>query len=574
MSELSQTSAVFFFFVYWVRKSIQEGLPLLRLLGMPRSSASQSKKTPQAPSGARLAIIFGDQLDAQSSLIRSLRSQDTVLMMEVVAESRHVPSHIQRTALFFSAMRHFADELTKKKLRVTYINIDDPKNTGSFETEIARAIASVKPSGIVCVQPGEWRVLKMLQRIESSTGIALNVLPDEHFLTTTTDFAAWAKDRSALTMEFFYREQRRKTGYLMEGSGKSAKPVGGEWNFDKENRLPFGKSGPDPRPRAPLTFKPDKTTLAVFAAMKRALPDLPGNAESFAWPVTRDQALAALEDFIKHRLAKFGPFEDAMWSSEPILYHSALSSSLNLKLINPKECCERAIIAYNAGKAPLQSVEAFIRQIIGWREFMRGVYWLEGPAYADRNGLDQRGKLPHFYWSAETDMACMKACVGEVLKTGYGHHIQRLMVTGNFALISGVHPRAVSDWYLGMFVDGIDWVTLPNALGMVMHADRRPNAAKGVSGLVGTKPYAASGKYIQRMSNYCSGCRYDPAERSGEKACPVTVFYWDFLIRTRKQLAGNQRMAMIYKNVDRMTPAAITQITIDAALLRKKIGVG
>lgn len=541
---------------------------------MPRTSASQSKERTQAHKGARLAIIFGDQLDAQSSLIRSLGSQDTVLMMEVVAESQHVPSHNQRTALFLSAMRHFADELTKKKLRVTYINIDDPKNTGAFETEIARAIAAVKPSEIMCVQPGEWRVLKMLQRIESSTGIALNVLPDEHFLTAPTEFAAWAKDRSALTMEFFYREQRRKTGYLMEGSGKSAKPVGGEWNFDKENRLPFGKSGPDPRPRAPITFKPDKTTLAVFAAMKRALPDLPGSAESFAWPVTREQALAALDDFIKHRLAKFGPFEDAMWSSEPILYHSALSSSLNLKLINPKECCERAISAYNSGKAPLQSVEAFIRQIIGWREFMRGVYWLEGPTYSDRNGLDQHGKLPDFYWNAKTDMACMKACVGEVLKTGYGHHIQRLMITGNFALISGVHPRAVSDWYLGMFVDGIDWVTLPNALGMVMHADRRPSAAKGVTGLVGTKPYSASGKYIQRMSNYCSGCRYDPAQRSGEKACPVTVFYWDFLIRTRKKLAGNQRMAMIYKNVDRMMPAELTQITIDAALLRKEMGIG
>ena len=262
-----------------------------------------------------------------------------------------------------------------------------------------------------------------------------------------------------------------------------------------------------------------------------------------------------------------------MWTSEPILYHSALSSSLNLKLINPKECCEQAIAAYNAGKAPLQSVEAFIRQLIGWREFMRGVYWLEGATYANRNGLDQRGELPNFYWSGDTDMACMKACVGEVLDTGYGHHIQRLMVTGNFALISGVHPRAVSDWYLGMFVDGVDWVTLPNALGMVMHADKRPGAAKGVTGLVGTKPYAASGKYIQRMSNYCAGCRYDPGERAGEKACPVTVFYWDFLIRTRKQLAGNQRMAMIYKNVDRMTPQVMTQVTVDAGLLRKKLGI-
>jgi deoxyribodipyrimidine photolyase-related protein len=262
-----------------------------------------------------------------------------------------------------------------------------------------------------------------------------------------------------------------------------------------------------------------------------------------------------------------------MWTGEPTLYHSSLSGSLNLKLLNPRECCERAIQAYRDGKAPLQSVEAFVRQIIGWREFVRGVYWLEGPTYADRNGLDQHGNLPDFYWTAETDMACMRTCIGQVVTSGFGHHIQRLMVMGNFALIGGVHPRAVSDWYLGMFVDGIDWVTLPNALGMVMHADQRPGAARGVTGLVGTKPYAASGKYIERMSNYCTGCRYDPAKRSGPCACPFTVLYWDFLIRTREKLAPNQRMAMILKNVDRMATEARTQITIDADLLRTKFGI-
>jgi len=540
---------------------------------MPRTAHVSLKRSPLDPTRARLAIVFGDQLDLDAALIRLLGPDDTVLMMEVATESRHVPSHTQRTALFLSAMRHFAEELVRRKLRVRYVNLDDPENTGAFETEIARAVAAVNPSQIVCTHPGEWRVLTMLEGICDSTRIPLTIMPDEHFLTTADEFAAWAKDRTALTMEFFYRQQRRETGYLMEGTGKNAKPAGGEWNFDKENRLPFGKRGPSPRPRPPLSFKPDETTRAVLAAVKRVLPDLPGAADSFAWPVTREQALAALDDFFTHRLAPFGPFEDAMWSSEPTLYHSTLSSSLNLKLLNPRECCERAIDAYRAGKAPLQSVEAFVRQIIGWREFIRGVYWLEGPTYESRNGLDQHGKLPPFYWTADTDMACMKACVGQVLDTGFGHHIQRLMVTGNFALISGVHPRALSDWYLGMFVDGVDWVTLPNALGMVMHADRRPITTKGVTGLVGTKPYAASGKYIERMSNYCTTCRYDPAERTGPSACPVTVFYWDFLIRTREQLAQNQRMAMILKNVDRMPPQARTQITIDANLLRKKFGI-
>ena len=544
---------------------------------MPHDTADPSRRLPKLAPQTRLVIVFGDQLDLESALVRSIRPEDTVLMMEVAGESRHVPSHVQRTALFLSAMRHFAAELTRRKIRVRYIALDDPANTGAFETEITRAMVELKPAQIACTVPGEWRVLAMLERIRDATGIALTVMPDEHFLTTPEEFAAWADGRSSLTMEFFYREQRRKTGYLMEGGsagkGKTAKPIGGVWNFDKENRLPFGKTGPDPRPRPPLAFAPDETTRSVLGAMRRVLPDLPGHAESFAWPVTRAQALEALDDFITHRLAAFGPFEDAMWTGEPTLYHSTLSGALNLKLLNPRECCERAVAAYHAGKAPLQSVEAFVRQIIGWREFIRGVYWLEGPAYAERNGLDQRGALPDFYWNADTDMACMKACIGQVIETGFGHHIQRLMVTGNFALISGVHPRAVSDWYLGMFIDGVDWVTLPNALGMVMHADRRRDAAKGVSGLVGTKPYAASGKYIERMSNYCTQCRYDPAERSGASACPFTVFYWDFLIRMRERLADNQRMAMILKNVDRLAPQARVQITIDAELLRKKLGI-
>ena len=540
---------------------------------MPRKPPAALKRPTPQTGGGRLAVIFGDQLDLDAPLIRTLGADDTVLMMEVAGESQHVPSHVQRTALFLSAMRHFAADLINRKVRVRYINLDDPENTGAFESELTRAITALNPTQIVCTQPGEWRVLTILERVRDATGIPLTILPDEHFLTTVEEFATWAKDRTALTMEFFYREQRRKTGYLMEGHGKGAQPVGGVWNFDKENRLPFGKQGPSPKPRKPLSFKADETTRAVISALKKVLPALPGATESFGWPVTREQALAALDDFITHRLTNFGAYEDAMWTNEPTLYHATLSSSLNLKLLNPREWCERAIKAFNDGEAPLQSVEAFVRQIIGWREFIRGVYWLEGAEYADRNGLHQQGKLPDFYWTADTDMACMKACVGQVIETGYGHHIQRLMVTGNFALISGVHPRAVSDWYLGMFIDGVDWVTLPNALGMVMHADRRPEASKGVTGLVGTKPYAASGKYIERMSNYCSTCRYDPAERSGPSACPVTVFYWDFLIRTRTQLSQNQRMAMIMKNVDRLTPQTQTQITIDAALLRKKLGM-
>ncbi len=533
------------------------------------------KATNESPQKCtRLCVVFGDQLDLDSTFIRSIRPTDVVLMMEVAAESRHVPSHVQRTVLFLTAMRHFAAALAQNSVAVRYVALDDPKNAASFETEIARAIADLAPSEVVCIQPGEWRVVAMLQQVCKSACIKLTLVPDEHFITTTEEFAKWAKGRSALTMEYFYREQRRKTGYLMHGGGKGAKPVGDVWNCDKQNRLPFGKAGPSPRPRPPLCFKPDKVTRDVIDLIRRILPDLPGSIDTFSWPVTREHALEALDDFIAHRLARFGPFEDAMWTTEPTLYHSTLSCALNLKLLNPRECCERAIDAYHAGKAPLQSVEAFVRQIIGWREFIRGVYWLEGPAYAERNGLDQHGSLPSFYWTGDTDMACMKSCIGQVLDTGFGHHIQRLMVTGNFALLAGVHPREVSDWYLGMFVDGIDWVTLPNALGMVMHADRRQGSAKGVTGLVGTKPYAASGKYIQRMSNYCSQCRYDPGERTGPSACPFTVFYWDFLIRNQGALEDNRRMTMILKNLDRFSSETRTQITIDAELLRKKFSIG
>ena len=540
---------------------------------MAEQAAKRRERTGGGSDRPRLFVVFGDQLDLDAALLESVAPDDTVFMAEVAEESSAVPSHIQRTTLFLSAMRHFAAGLKERGIRTRYVELDDPRNTGRMESEITRAARELNSGAIVCTRPGDWRIVAMLERARSAMGIPVEMMADGHFLTTPEEFASWAQGRKTLTMEFFYREQRRRTSYLMEGVGSAAKPIGGSWNFDKLNRLPFGKAGPSPRPPAPIRFSPDRITREVMRAVKRHLPSLPGSVDSFGWPVTRAQALAALDDFITHRLAEFGPYEDAMWTDEPTLYHSTLSASLNLHLLNPRECCERAIGAYRAGLVPLQSVEGFVRQIIGWREFIRGVYWLEGSSYAQRNGLDQHGHLPHFYWDGETDMACMRSCLRQVIETGFGHHIQRLMVTGNFALISGVHPKAVSDWYLGMFVDGVDWVTLPNALGMVMHADQRGDAMQGSPGVVGTKPYAASGKYIDRMSNYCEHCRYDPSDRTGPAACPFTVFYWDFLIRSYRALERNQRMAMILKNVDRMTAEARTQITIDADLLRKRFGI-
>ncbi|MFO0857053.1 MAG: cryptochrome/photolyase family protein [Phycisphaerales bacterium] len=538
---------------------------------------NQSTKAPPETSSKsrKLAVIFGDQLDCEMPLLARLDpSHDVVLMMEVSHESRYVPSHVQRTVLFFAAMRHFAEHLRGRGLHVRYVAIDDPENTHSFSSEVERAVNELNPSEIVCTWPGEWRVLEDAKSWADRFGVLVTILPDKHFIAGTDEFSQWAKGRRDLTMEFFYREQRRKTGYLMTGS--PAKPEGGTWNFDAENRESFGKKGPNPPPPMPLRFETDAITKRTIKDVRRLLPDLPGHLHEdseFNWPVTREQALASLKHFVKHRLSNFGPYEDAMWTDTLFVYHSVLSSALNLKLLNPRECSEAAIEAYKKGKAPLQSVEAFVRQIIGWREFIRGIYWLEGPDYAMRNGLEQHGALPEFYWNANTDMNCMKHCISQVLDLSYGHHIQRLMVTGNFALTSGVHPKTISDWYLGMYVDGIDWVTLPNTLGMVMHADRRPSSAPSETGLVGTKPYASTGKYIERMSNYCKSCKYDPATRTGPNACPFTVFYWDFLLRNRTTFSNNQRMSMMYKNVDQLSEQTRVEITIEAKRLRKRFGI-
>ncbi|NNF44961.1 MAG: cryptochrome/photolyase family protein [Phycisphaerales bacterium] len=507
-----------------------------------------------------LVIVLGDQLDRSPAAFDGFdERRDAVLMMEVEEESTHVPSHRQRTVLFLSAMRHFAMDLHERGHRVQYVRLDDRHNTQSFDGEVRRHAERLEPESIVCTHPGEWRVLDVMRGWKSDLGIPVDIRPDDHFLVEPEAFAAWAEGRRSLVMEYFYREQRKRLGILVDDDGK---PEGGAWNYDADNRESFKR---DPQIRRPYHARPDAVTRDVIEMVERRLPDLPGRIDAFRWPVTRDEARRALKDFVEHRLGDFGRYEDAMWTTETTVYHSRLSAALNLKLLSPRECVDAALDAYHAGAAPLNSVEGFVRQLIGWREFIRGVYWFEGDGYADRNGLDHHGRLPDFYWSGDTEMACMRHCVGQVLDEAYGHHIQRLMVTGNFALLSGVHPRAVSDWYLGMYVDAIDWVTLPNTLGMAMHAD---------GGVVGTKPYAASGKYINRMSNYCKECRYDVKERTGETACPFNTLYWDFLIRHRERFRKNNRMAMILKNVDRMTKDERVEITVSANAHRDAFGIG
>jgi deoxyribodipyrimidine photolyase-related protein len=507
----------------------------------------------------RLVLVFGDHLDSRADALTRLdKSRDAVLMIEAAEESTHVSSHKQRIALFLSAMRHFALDLHRRQYRVHYVRLDDPANTQSFRGEVLRALGTLAPERLTCTQPGEWRVKRITETAAKSAGFQVQMLPDEHFLVGGEEFAKWMAGRKQPVMEHFYRWQRRNNGVLLEPGGA---PVGGRWNFDRQNRRTFRQAPAGPRPYAP---RPDAITREVLALVESRFPGHPGSLAGFRWPVTRTQAKKALNDFITNRLATFGTYQDAMWAGDPFLYHSLLSPALNLKLLDPRECTAAAVAAYEAGAAPLNCVEGFVRQIIGWREFIRGVYWHEGPRYAERNELEQQGSLPDFYWTANTDLACMRECLGQVLEHGYGHHIQRLMVTGNFALIAGVHPRRVSDWYLAMYVDAVDWVTLPNTLGMVMHAD---------GGVVGTKPYAASGRYIQRMSNYCQDCRYSPARRTGAEACPFNTFYWDFLLRNRKRFQSNQRMTLTLQNVDRLSGRERRALRAQARQLREELGV-
>lgn len=532
----------------------------------PAADLAASRTTPQASrqssSGTgTLWLVFGDQLDPSLAVLRKhfRTSRDVVLMAEVEHESRHVASHKQRTVLFLSAMRHHAKLLRAKGVTLRYVTLDDVANTRTLEGELRRAIGALAPSRVAALRPGEWRVLRMLESTCEAEDTPLDLYEDPHFLTTPDEFAEWGDGRRELVMEHFYRVMRRKLGILIDADGQ---PEGDAWNFDSRNRKKFN-GDPATLPQR-VQHPPDAITRGVMRLVEERLPDLPGSLETFNWPVTREQALAELHAFIEHRLPLFGDYQDAMVVGEPWLYHSLLSAPINLKLLDPREVVALAVAAYRRGHAPLNAVEGFIRQIIGWREFIRGVYWLEGAAYGERNALGHHHALPALYWTGETEMRCLRESVGEVLRNGFGHHIQRLMVTGNFAMMAGVDPREVGDWYLGMYVDAIDWVTLPNTLGMSQHAD---------GGIVGTKPYAASGRYIEKMGDYCRSCRYEPGTRTGESACPFTTFYWDFLIRHRRRFGTNRRMALMLKHVETMDLDEREAIAAWADRLRNELGM-
>ncbi len=490
-----------------------------------------------------LILVLGDQLELNASAFDGFdNAQDAVWMAEAQDESNHVWSSKQRIALFLSAMRHFAQALSQAGRPLHYHRLDHPGPTAALKSLGAKLNAdlqTLKPEQVVMTAPGDWRVFQQLKAVVESTGLTLQVCEDRHFFTTVKEFAAHAEGRKSLRLEYFYRDLRKRHQVLMDGD----QPAGGQWNFDADNRESFGPQGPGlVPPRA--TFDPDATTLEVIALVNTRFADHPGTLDSFAWPVTREQALHALTRFVDERLALFGRYEDALWPGEPWLYHSHLSSAMNLKLLSAREVVQAAEDAYRSGQVPLQSAEGFIRQILGWREYVRGIYWTQMPGYVALNALDAQEKLPDWFWNGQTDMACLRDAIKQTLAHGYAHHIQRLMVTGLYTLLLGVRPQQVHEWYLSVYVDAVEWVELPNTLGMSQYGD---------GGLMASKPYVATGKYIQRMGGPCKNCRYDPALREGEKACPYTTLYWDFLMRHEPMLAKNARMALQVKNVARMT---------------------
>ena len=486
-----------------------------------------------------LLVVLGDQLDLQASCFDGADAQhDAVWMAEVAEESTHVWSSKPRIALFLAAMRHHAQALREAGWRVEYRHLDDPGNLGSLGAELRAAIARLKPQGLVMTAPGDWRVLEAIKAVAAECQLPLDIREDRHFFSTVRDFAAHAKGRKQLRLEYWYRELRVRHQVLMDGE----QPVGGQWNFDADNREAFGKEGPPPIP-APARFEPNETTRGVLQLVAERFAAHPGSLDSFAWPVTREQALQSLERFIRERLPHFGRWQDAMWTGEVWLFHSHLAAALNLKLLTAREVVQAAEAAYRRGEADLASTEGFIRQILGWREYVRGVYWLHMPQYLQRNALGATRALPAFFWNAQTDMACLRDALELTLQHGYAHHIQRLMVTGLYALLLGVDPQQVHGWYLSVYVDAVEWVELPNTLGMSQYAD---------GGVMASKPYVASGKYLQRMGNHCKGCRYDPAQATGDRACPYTTLYWDFLLRHEEALAKNPRMVMQVKNLKRL----------------------
>ncbi len=503
------------------------------------------------PEIRHLVVVLGDQLNRDASAWDGFdAAQDSAFLCEAAEEATHVWCSQQRLVLFLSAMRHFAQALRGDGVPVIYA-----QDAVSLSDGLLAVLKEHRVRRIVMTEPGEYRVRQALLGAAEAAGVPLDMREDRHFICSTREFQDHARGRKQLRMEYFYREMRRRHVVLMDGD----EPAGGQWNYDAENRESFGPQGPGFLP-APTRFEPDDITQQVITLVRERYATHPGDVQTFGWPVTREQGLQVLQAFITDRLAHFGRWQDAMWEGEPWLYHSLVSAALNLKLLNPREVVAAAEAAWRSGQVPLAAAEGFIRQVLGWREYVRGIYWQQMPGYLELNALQATEDLPPWFWTGDVPMRCLRDAITQTLQHGYAHHIQRLMVTGLYSLLHGVHPQQVHGWYLSVYVDAVEWVELPNTLGMSQFAD---------GGLMASKPYAATGKYIERMSDHCRGCAFKPALRTGPQACPFTTLYWDFLMRHEERFAKHPRMALQVKNVQRLDAAERTAIAARAAAVRR-----
>ncbi|WP_414546018.1 cryptochrome/photolyase family protein [Nostoc sp. CCY0012] len=482
--------------------------------------------------------ILGDQLWEQQAALQSCSHQENVpvIFIESLQHIQVRPYHQQKLVLVWSAMRHFAEELLHQAYAVTYKIADD------FITPLQEWIQDNHITELRVMIPNDRPFTQFIQSLDLSCKITL--VPNNHFLWSTEEFNHWAKNRKRLLMEDFYREGRRRFQILMEKN----QPIGGTWNLDKENRQP-----PKGNLNTPLTqwFEPDDITQDVITQVKSLTIPTYGDLEPFRWGVNRLQALQVLHWFIQHRLSNFGTYQDAMITGEETMWHALISPYLNLGLLQPLEVIQAAEQAYQKQQVPLNSVEGFIRQVLGWREYMRGIYHFVDADYPDKNWFDYTQPLPELFWTGETKMNCLHQILTQVQRTGYAHHIQRLMILSNFALISGISPQEVENWFHAAFIDAYDWVMQTNVIGMGLFAD---------GGILASKPYAASANYINKMSDYCKSCVYNHKERIGENACPFNFFYWNFLDKHRHKLQTQGRMSFILKNLDKMSAEEIQSI--------------
>ncbi|WP_300036999.1 cryptochrome/photolyase family protein [uncultured Roseobacter sp.] len=503
----------------------------------------------------RLVLVLGDQLsEGLSALGAADRDSDTVVMAEVADETSYVRHHPKKIALIFAAMRKFASALREAGWQVAYTELDDTDNAGSIVGELLRRAEQTGADEVLATEPGEWRLITALKHAP----LKVRILQDDRFIATHQEFEAWAEGRKQLRMEYFYRDMRGKTGLLMEGD----KPAGGKWNYDHDNRKPapdevdFG---------GPMQFTPDAVTEEVLDLVEARFGNHFGALRPFHFATTRGEARRALTRFIKHALPKFGDFQDAMLNDNRFLYHAVISPYMNIGLLDPLEVCEAAAEAWAAGDVPINAAEGFIRQIIGWREYVRGIYFLEGPDYAARNGLGHDRALPPLYWGGETGMNCLSKAVEQTRAEAYAHHIQRLMVTGNFGLLAGVSPTELHEWYLAVYADAFEWVEAPNTVGMSQFAD---------GGVIASKPYVSSGAYINRMSDYCKHCSYSVSKKTGAGACPFNLLYWHFLDRHRDRFEGNPRMGNMYRTWDRMDAERRETVLREADDFLKRLEAG